>query len=271
MQLSDSPRVSGFSDHFISKLGLELSFDGTSCRGTAPVLPQSFAPGTRRIRTGYLATLADVVAGHAPNGAVGPTIDLRIQVFSSPPSEGELHLVSRPLRVGSRLIVGDTMLHAGQDPVPFARVVTTFMNVRLGVDLPAGRRPAEPMAEASFDDFLGARIRDAASLELEPVMRLANGIQGTVQGGAQALLAELAAEHVLGADHVPGARHALGASRRMVASDLDIRYLARLRIGPLVATAEEVFADDGQRRAFVTLTDGADGRLVGRVALTMVR
>lgn len=259
--MTASPPTTGtfdFDEHFIAKLGVDLSFDGTSCTGSAPVLPESFAPGTRRIRTAYLATLVDIVAGHAPNGAVGPTIDLRIQVFSPPPVTGCLRLVCRPFRVGSRLIVGDTTVHAGDHPAPFARAITTFMNQPIGVDL--FRSPPEPPAirEASFDDFLGATVRDAASLELAPAPRLANGPQGTVQGGAQALLAELTAEHLL------------GTGQRLVASDLDIRYLDRLRVGPLVATAEEVPADDGARHARVALTDGGDGHLVGHVALTLV-
>jgi acyl-coenzyme A thioesterase PaaI-like protein len=249
---------SSFADHFIAKLGLELSYDGTTCRGTASVRPESFAPGTGRIRTGYLATLVDVVAGHTPNGAVGPTIDLRVQVLSAPAMAGAIRLVCRPLRVGSRLIVAETMLYGDEDPTPFARATTTYMNVALGVDLPAPPRSAQIMDETSFDEFLGARIRDATSMELQSVARLANGMQGTVQGGVQAIFAEIAAEH------------AVGGGRRMVATDLDIRYLARLRAGPLVASVDKLLAEDGQCRAVVTLCDGADDRIVGRVGLTLV-
>lgn len=244
-------------DHFIYKLAMEVTFDGRSSTGTAPVRPEFFAPGTHRIRTALLATMVDVVAGHAPGGAVGPTVDLRVQVYSPPPSNGHVRLVCHPLRVGSRLIVGETMLHAGDDPVPFAGALTTFINKLVGIDFPERARQTPPMEVASFDDFLGATILDSTSLELAPVLRLGNGLLGTVQGGVQALLAELAAEH------------ALGAGERLAASDLDIRYLDRLRVGPLVAMAEEMASADGRRRARVTLTDGGDGHLVSHVSLTL--
>ena len=86
------------------------------------------------------------------------------------------------------------------------------------------------------------------------------GIQLTVQGGAQALLAELAAAH------------ALGAGEPLVATDLDIRFLDRLYVGPLAARAIEVEGHDGVPRAHVTLFDaGKDDRLVSAVTVSMTR
>ena len=96
--------------------------------------------------------------------------------------------------------------------------------------------------------MIGCRIRDETSIEVDASERISNGIQATVQGGAQALLAEIAAEH------------ACATGGRMCASDLDIRFLSRLREGPLVATAARMdgrsSACGGQRRAQVRLTDG---------------
>jgi acyl-coenzyme A thioesterase PaaI-like protein len=244
-------------EHFIAKLAVEVAYDGTTSKGSAPVRPELFAPGTRRIRTGALVTMVDVVAGHAPNGTVGPTVDIRVQVVSTPPSEGCIRLACRPLRVGKRLIVAETTLHAESDPVPFARATTTFMNNLLGMDFPAGPRPLVPIDEGSFDDLIGARVRDARSMELDPAPHLANGLHGTVQGGVQSLLAEMTAEH------------ALGGGRRMVASDLDIRYLDRCRVGPLVATATELAGTDDRPRAVVVLTDGGTDQLVSHVSLTL--
>ncbi len=55
-----------------------------------------------------------------------------------------------------------------------------------------------------------------------------------------------------------------------MATDLDIRFLSRLRVGPLVAIVEELPARDGTVRARVAVADGGnDDKLVSSVALTM--
>ena len=246
-----------YQEHYIASLSVSVSFDGVRAWGSAPVLPQTFAPGSTTIRTGILATYVDIVGGHVPAGALGPTADLRVQVVSPTPTTGAIRLEGRSLRVGRRLVVAETALHAGDDPVPFALAVTTFMNNHLGVVLPEPRHPRPPMAEASFDEFLAVTVRDAHTLQLTPTSRLTNGLQATVQGGAQALLAEMAAEH------------AVGGGRPMTARDLDIRYLDRLRTGPLVATAERSSSSEGVVPVRVRLTDGGDGHLVSFATLTM--
>ena len=76
----------------------------------------------------------------------------------------------------------------------------------------------------------------------------------------EAFLAELAAAHRL----APG--------EPLVATDLDIRFLDRLYVGPLAACAVPVDSDDGVLRANVTLFDaGKDDRVVSVVCVTMVR
>ena len=101
---------------------------------------------------------------------------------------------------------------------------------------------------------VGARPFDARTLELKPTPELGNGPVGTVQGGAQALLAELAGEHVLGA----------GAE----VVDLEIRYLDRLRVGPLRAVASRVGRAGALDAVRVRLSDaGAGDRLVSAASL----
>ena len=90
-----------------------MSFDGEGSWGAAPVLVQTFAPGSHTIRTGILATYVDIVGGHVPAGALGPTIDLRIQVVAPTPTQGEIRLVGRPLRIGTRQVIAETTLHDG--------------------------------------------------------------------------------------------------------------------------------------------------------------
>ncbi len=249
-------------DHFIALLNIELTSEHDDVVvGRAPVVPQLFAPGTSTLRTGPLTGFVDFVAGHTPKGPYGPTIDLRLQLFGPRPTTGVLVGRSRPLRVGKRLIVSEVLLHAGDDAAePFGRAVTTFQHVHVGPGfLDAPPRPRRPVHDACFDDILQVRAEGPERLVIGASGRVDNGVQGTVQGGAQAYLAELAAEH------------ALGDGRRFVAGDLDIRFLGRMHVGPLVATVRNLGRGPGDARiATVALTDGGDGdKLVSHVALTM--
>lgn len=256
MTISDRPRVP--AGHYINLLAIEVEMANPIVRGVAPVRPEALVPGTSRLRTGVLATIVDLVGGHVPDGPLGPTIDLRVELWDRPPSHGHVHLLGRPLRAGKRFVVAETLLASSRDGAPFGRATTTFMHERVGDPVSNNGHPLEPMAESSFDEFLGATVRDARSLVLEPVERIANGQQHTVQGGVQALFAEVAADHLLRRD-VP-----------LAATDLDIRFLSRLRVGPLVAIVDELPAADGTVRARVTIADGGDGdKTVSSVALTM--
>lgn len=245
-------------DHFLHMLAVSLGTDGDAVTGTAPVRPELFAPGTTRIRTALLLTMVDLVAGHTPDAPLAPTVDIRVQVLAPNPTDGTVLLRCRPLRVGSRMVVSETELLDGETRTPFARALSTFLRLPVGPGAAHGPRPVPPMPVSSFDEFLGARVVGADRLELDPHPRLANGPVGTVQGGVQSLLAELAAEHTL------------GGGRRLVASDLDIRYLRRLAVGPLAATVEQVPVAGGATAASVRLTDaGDDDRLVSYVSLTL--
>lgn len=257
-------------DHYLLLMAIELGLDGENSTATVKVRPEFFAPGTDHVRTGLLCSMVDVVAGHMELGAVGPTIDLRMQLFSRPPAEGRIHIYSRPLRIGSRLIVSETELRGDDDVEPFARCITTFMNNVVSGGFPKGPRLTPIMAETSFDAFLGHQPRDETSFELHPVARLTNGMKATVQGGAQSLLAELTAEHVLGRGH------------RLAATDLDVRFLNPMRVGPVVAAVEPIDntitapgttvggGAGGRARCRVRLTDaGYQDRLLGFVSLTL--
>jgi acyl-coenzyme A thioesterase PaaI-like protein len=70
---------------------------------------------------------------------------------------------------------------------------------------------------------IGARVISAGVAELDRVPYVMQPA-GTIQGGAVALLVELAAESVAGAP----------------VTDLEIRYLAAYRVGPARATASVI-------------------------------
>jgi uncharacterized protein (TIGR00369 family) len=262
--------------HFSQYLTLELRREDPGVTGIAQVRPELFAPGTSHIRTSLLLAMVDIVAGHTPDGpgkpATGATLDLRATILAPPPTTGVVDIRCRPLRVGRRFVVSDIGLFAagadraeGADRAaggaPFARATATFLVLSLSEGAPPGRPPLLPMDEGSFDEFLGARIRDERTLVMDASRRVANGPVGTVHGGAQVLLAELAAEHALGA-----------RGRGLIATDIDIHYLDRLRAGPLAASARLASTESGTPLAVVTLSDSGDGdRPIGHAVVTFGR
>ena len=214
------------------------------------------APGTDRPRLGVLATLVDMVAGFLPTGPINPTVDLRVSLIDHPPSTGTIYLECHPAKVGRRLFVGETILHTGDIERPFARSTCTFMNqpdgARGGVQCAAGRRHRRGVVRRPAAT---ARAGRRARSRWIPHPWVSNGPAGTIQGGAQALLAEIAAERAL-------------LPRKLSTVDLDIRFVNRMRSGPVAATAEIAPGDVDDTFVRVAITDvGDDDRLVSVVTL----
>ncbi len=248
-----------FSRHFVGRLWMTVQVHDGVATARAPVQRECFAVGSTTHRTGILATYLDVVGGHAPNGALAPTLDLRVQVVGPTPQSGDIVFRAVPLRVGRRFVVTATTMAAADSGVVFAHGVTTFLNNELNMVIPAPPPIAPyPMAEGSFDAFVGPMVHDERSLAVQLDRRLSNGHQGTMQGGAQALLAELVAQHAIGRGP-------------MTARELDIRYLDRLRGEFLLGIAEPSPAHaDGSVPCRVRLIDRDEGHLVAYVTLLMV-
>jgi acyl-coenzyme A thioesterase PaaI-like protein len=77
-----------------------------------------------------------------------------------------------------------------------------------------------------------------------------NGAVGTIQGGAQAAMAEIVTER------------ALADRGRYIVYDLHLRYLSAIKVGPAVARPD-VLSGDERPIVRVSITDGgADSRLV---------
>ncbi|MFV2173794.1 hotdog domain-containing protein [Actinomadura sp. LOL_016] len=235
---------------FLTALGLRiLSPDGDVSRATARLGPAVWARGTERPRLGALATMADVVAGLRPTGAVAPTVDLNVRLFRPPPSRGRIDLEGRPLKAGRRLFVGEVLMrHEG---TLFARSVATFMN--RPPKSQGGESDTDPFATdrslpaVPFDDWFRPRYVDARTILVERTPSISNGPGATIQGGAQATVAESAAEW------------ALAPRGAFVAVDLDIRYLGPVLTGPLAATAEVLAVHDDRAFVSVRLTDTGAG------------
>lgn len=240
---------------FVGALGLDLFFEDGLTHGRVELQPEMLAPGTDRPRLGVLATLVDMVAGFLPTGPVNPTVDLRISLVARPPSTGTVHLVCRPAKLGRRLFVGETLVHTGDVDRPFARSTITFMNERMAESPGVGAPPAVPIRAPSFDELLRPRHRDERTVEMDAHPWVSNGPGGTIQGGAQALLAEIAAERAIGPSE-------------LTVVDLDVRFLNRVQSGPVAATADvsSRTVDDAFVRVAVTEL-GEDERLVSLVNL----
>jgi acyl-coenzyme A thioesterase PaaI-like protein len=199
--------------------------------------------------------MVDLVAGFLPTGPVNPTVDLRVSLVARPPSAGTVHLVCRPAKLGRRLFVGETLVHTGDVDRPFARSTITFMNQQMSGTAGFRGPTAEAIGAPSFDELLRPRYPDACTAEMDAHPWVSNGPSGTIQGGAQALLAEIAAERAV-------------TPRELAVVDLDIRFLNRVRSGPVSASAEVSAGEVDDAFVRVAITDlGDDGRLVSLVSL----
>jgi acyl-coenzyme A thioesterase PaaI-like protein len=244
------------STSFVGALGIQLWTDSGVTHGRSELMPAMWRPGTQRPRLGVLATLADIVAGMPPTGALTPTVDLNIQLMAPPPSVGTLHAVCLPTKAGRRLFVGEILIDSGAEP--FARGTVTFLNQLMpGVHHPDrfnDRTASQLSLPPSLDDLLEATFPDERTVVVECKPALNNGPGGTVQGGVQATIAELASER------------ALASVGTFVVTDLDIRYLGRVKVGPVAAVADVVTC--GEKLAFVRvalLDAGNENRLVSAV------
>jgi acyl-coenzyme A thioesterase PaaI-like protein len=244
-------------EHFIDHLGLELWHDDDRTWGRATIRPEMWATGSRHPRLGLLFTMADVVGGSPPTGFLTPTIDLRIQLLTAAPQEGEILMEARPLKIGRRLWTGEVLFRTPGVSALFARSEFSFMNQSFA-DLSGRdpsqlrfRRPLSPLPAASFDELFEMRLLDDGTVEMDLHEAVSNGMVGTIQGGAQATMAEVAAER------------ALAERGRYLVADLHMRYLSTLKVGPAVARPELLPGDDIRPVVQVSITDGgAPGRLV---------
>ena len=275
MAYTDQPWLTGANDrppsrseapldddlpHFVGSLGLETWFEGETTYGKAEIKDLLCVPGTPYPRISVLATMVDVVSGSQPTGLINPTVDLRLHIMDLVPMS-TVRLRCDVLRAGRRLFVGETRLYADDNEQPFGRSVVTFINKQIvfAPDGPSLGQVVDPLLQVRIDDLLGVRVVDDTTIEIDPIPRLSNGVGGTLQGGVLALLGELATEQ---------------AWRKTSAAvtDLDIRYLDRVRVGPVQAQTEILFASEQEAAASVRVLDlGDDNHIVAHVGTTIRR
>jgi acyl-coenzyme A thioesterase PaaI-like protein len=161
------------------------------------------------------------------------------------------------LKSGASLLFVETMLTADDEREPFATSLATFMSRPVErLDRP---EPVTGRLDQPFGSRIGAEVLQPGVVEMAPRDDVLNIFHGTVQGGILATLGELAAES-LWADGVPH-----------LVSDLDIRFLNRVKVGPVRATARRVVAGRHGEVVDVTLHDvGNAMRPVAHVSTTCV-
>ncbi len=237
---------------FIADLGGGYRLAGDACVGDFEVVDEMRAPGTSAVRASILATEADVVAGALANRALNPrvplTVDLTVHGLA-PVDVDRLTIVSRPVKVGRSTVVVDTWFCAPGAERPLAFSQATFMPSPRPVDVlefPGDRPYSPPRLAVTFPEHLGIRVARPGVAELDRVEYVMQPT-GTIQGGALAALAEVAAETLAAAP----------------VTALDVRYLKAVRVGPARATAELI----GSGVVRVEVRDAGNGDRLATVAL----
>ncbi len=135
--------------------------------------------------------------------------------------------------------------------------MVTFINRLLPeASLLREQMPLAPLGADSYDESLLLREPEPGVYEMHAHEAVRNGVAGTIQGGAQALLAELAGERALAA---------LGDHEVV---DLEIRYLNRVRTGPVRAVGEVLPGGrDGVVVRVPIVEPGDDARIVSLTSL----
>jgi acyl-coenzyme A thioesterase PaaI-like protein len=243
--VTDPAPPSGTS--FIADLGFNHRSAGDGVVGEMAVTPHILVPGTRYLRVSVAATVADVLTGVLASGATRPrialTADLTVHTLSAT-TGSSITMAARLLKAGRTLLVGDCWFTVEGHEQPMALSEVSFM---------ASPRPQDVIVtptldrdwmtgalEEPFHEQLGARVVSPGVVEMDRdpyVLQPA----GTIQGGAMALLAELAAETL---------------THRAVVG-LQIRYLSTVRIGP-ARTSAHPMSPDAVR---VELRDSGNDRL----------
>lgn len=215
------------------------------------------------IRISVLALMADMLGGwvadqHAEHDWVFTT-DLSVR---APTPRLPQHVIGTgtPLRVGRSTVAAEVVMRDEQgDMHAYSHVGFVRVPRRHGDDpkpdfeMSASRWNERPRITEPLEAAAGIQVVDAShgAVSVELVDELRNPA-GAMQGAMVALVGEVAAEEL--------AAHHLGEPQ--VVTDLDVRYLAMGRVGPVVAHAAFIGAPE-HRTMHVELRDrGMDDRVM---------
>ncbi len=279
------------SPHFLADLRVDTEVTSdTTASATLPVTPH-ITGGDGGVRAGVLATLVDMAGGFLGVRVLQPdwmaTADLTIQVVR-PASGPVVEARASVLRRGRTTLVIEANLYnvpgsgtelpggGGDELVAWSTV--TFAVLPASTSTPTLEVPMDgpnrwSLTGAGFDvpiaeALLISVVDPAAGRVSMPKHRYLLNSLDAVQGGAMALVGEVAAAEALAA-----AAHR--DVSRMVVTDLRVSYLTLGRVGPIVTRTRVLGAETGAAglSAVVELVDaGADDRVttvivVGAMAL----
>ncbi|MGA2836643.1 MAG: PaaI family thioesterase [Acidimicrobiales bacterium] len=268
------------SGHLLGDLGMEAEVTTETTASVRTRVTPFVTSADGGVRAGVLATLVDVVGGAIAARVLRPdwlaTADLSLQLVG-PASGAFVEARGSVLRRGRTTLVvealvvavdegGDDVLVDGRpaDPVAWASMTFAVLPaknpdspVQMAAELPMRWAFSGGTLEVPVLEALPVTVVDAVAGRLSvPVRPYLHNSFGAMQGGVIAMLAEASAVEALAS-----ARGGDGSP--MVATDLQIAYLALGKVGPIVTEARVLGSGpDGRASAVVELRDaGADGRL----------
>jgi acyl-coenzyme A thioesterase PaaI-like protein len=220
---------------FTSELGLSVDVEGDTLVGRAHVVPEMCIPTAGTLRPSVLLSWADTLAGSLATERTLPrvcmTVDLDVRVVGAVPAGVQVRGVGRILKTGRVLTFTETTFLIDGSDEPTAFVLGTFVasprpedtadSFVTQVTTGSRRRRSNQAPTVPITDILGAREIAPGVVEADRHPRILNWVE-TVQGGAVALLAEEAA---------------LSLPDAPVPTELEVRYLRTVRVGPMRATA----------------------------------
>jgi acyl-coenzyme A thioesterase PaaI-like protein len=239
---------------FVNDLGGWYRLEGERCFGEFEVTAEMLGPDGA-LRASILATEADLIAGALATRVQGPRIPLTVDLTVhriEPIARGELTMIGRVLKAGRRTVVVEVVFAARGAERPLVLSHATFMPSPNPVDdMPfnGDRNAGAPSLTRPFPEQLGVRVVSPGVANLDRGVYTMQPT-GTIQGGAVAAVAEVAAETAAGA----------------AVSDLDIRYLSAIRVGPARATAEVL----GGNRVRVEVRDPGNGDRLASAVMARV-
>ncbi len=223
---------------FTTELGLNMEVAGDTMVGHVEVVSQLCVPEVGVLRPSVLLSWADSLMGSLATEQTLPkvcmTVDLSVRVVHPIPAGVSVRGTGRILKTGRVLTFAEATFTIDGRAEPAAFVLGTFVaSPRPGdvadsfvtqVTLGGKARRRFPVTRVPITEILAARAIAPGVMEADRKPRLLNWVD-TIQGGVVALLAEEAALSL------PGA---------LVPTELEVRYLRTVRVGPMRATAHGV-------------------------------
>lgn len=289
-QQTDKPFMN--QRNFCSDLDLTSRLiDRERCLMFAP-LTDDIRSGTRTCRLGVMATMLDVAASDPVLAAWAPdwtaTQNLSVNSIGTL-KDGPIVVDARLLKAGNKVIFVSADIYGGNGVEDLdelkncidstapgksglnivARSLATFVRITRsaakGVDSydpnrwlgVTRRRSSTCPGMGLLNDRIGLKVcdGDAGIVEVNNSSYVANSI-GTINGGVQAVVVEVAAEVMR-----PG----------MIVTDLNIHFLAPLRVGPL-RTMGSVIRDASDHSAImIRLLDAGDGEKIVATATVILQ